>query len=138
MSTKSTKKTQPINPATTTDKSINLEQLIGIQKALKSVVNQNLPARTSYKVSMLIKTLSPHIEEYIEQQKNIATRHGNLNEETGNYDFTPESAKKVEEEIRELLDTVVDVKIPHFKVSDFETAKISPEFFLNMGEFIEE
>lgn len=105
---------------------LSMEKLVQIKPSLQTLLSQDIPVKTSFKLTKWIKTLNPEYESFEENRKKLFEKYGEKNIE-GNVEIKPKNIEIFNKQLRELLDIEVDVKLDKIKLEDLgEKIEISP------------
>ena len=115
---------------------LSMKKLTQIKPSLQKLLSQDIPVKTSFKLTKWIKTLNPEYESFEESRKKLFEKYGTKNIE-GNLEIKPEKAVIFNKEFKELLKIEVDVKLDKIKLEDLgEKIEISPLDLSNLVEIL--
>lgn len=123
---------EQVNESTSEVKEVQLKDVINGLETLQIIINQKLPVFSSFKLSLFLKAVSPMVEAFNVEKDKLIKDFGTptLSEdgkETGHYTFPDaDKAKEFNDKMNELLEVVIDVKIPELKVADLGNIEIEP------------
>jgi hypothetical protein len=96
---------------------VKLGDLVNGENALAEMAQNDVSARLSFTLSLVLKEVGKHLEAKRAAHQKLLEKYGTPREDRpGFYDITPEHRAKFEKEFKELLDTEVTLsgigKIP--------------------------
>lgn len=101
---------------------MKLSQLIDGKSALDNLMKQNLPVGIAFELRTFVKKVNPELLSFSELRnekiKKYGTPTGKFNGPDETYNFTQENAILFNEELKEILESEMDIKVPQIKVSD--------------------
>ena len=123
---------------------VTLEQLINSSDAFKALSQRQLKARPAYSVGKILKAVDAEIQDFNEARMELIKKYGEKNEndelntdEQGNVHIPPEVLDNFNNELRDLLDTSVELNVNKIKIADIEDIDFTPGEMAQMSDFIE-
>jgi hypothetical protein len=134
---------EQVAESTAKDEKLKLRDVVNGLQSLNLLGEQKLPVFTSFKISLFIKSIAPIIETYDKERNKLVTELGipvknKDGKETSNYNFEKEKGEEFTTKINELLDEVIDVKVPAINVKDLGDIKIKPKSLLQLAWMLKE
>lgn len=121
---------------------LSVQRIVDIDSAVSLVMNTNIGGKLSFKLGRLKSRTESVIKIYQKNRDALIKKLGT--EKDGEFSIPADSPKMVKfiQENEDLLETIDEIKIPDFVVSEFidtdtdKEIEISPRFFSLMGEFV--
>lgn len=121
-----------------------VSSLITIKPVLQQLANTSLPARDSFMVLRMLKTIDKEYETIEDTQRKMLEAYGER-DEMGNYIpdgqgglmIKADSAQAFAEEMDQLLKTTVVLEFNPIKIDLLDKLNLTPNQLLKMEEFIE-
>lgn len=124
---------------------MNLSQVNSLNIFIEAIKNQKLSIKTSYKIAKLQKMLEIENEFYHKHFREIILKFSKKDEkgepvvlENGNICILEGKEQECMKEMNELLNTEVDIKLPHFALEEFENVELTSEQIKNALYLFEE
>ena len=136
--------------------SIKLIELINSVESLNYLSELKLPAKTSFVIGKFLKDVTPEIETYNKIRSERVKEYGTVmldeegkevTDDSGNvrYSFKDkgsnelnENGKKFIEEMNEVEEKELDIKIPEINISDLSFNTIEPKYLIKLYWLIKE
>lgn len=119
-----------------TERELTINEIVKINSALGLITDQQLPFKLSFKIGRLKSVVEQIAQLYEEKRVELIKTKYSTDKENPK---VPE--KRVDEFLKE-LDKVGQekdtIKIPELKIEEFEGVKVSPKFFILIGDYITE
>lgn len=119
---------------------IKLSKLQQSVPSLNILANTKLNLKASYDISKRLKVINDELEIFdkarIDKVKELSG--GKLKEDGKSYDIAEEDLKKLNEELKDLLDKEIDINIAPINLADFGNVEIEPAHLLNLDFLITE
>lgn len=103
---------------------LKLSKIREIESCLRELVEQKLPIRIAYRLSIFIDEINVHLKK-IEEMRVILVKKYGANTEDGSIVVPPENFEDFKNDFLELLEEEVEIKFEKIKISDAENALIS-------------
>ena len=105
---------------------------------LQKLLNQDLPASTSFDLMPLAEAIEKEVERYESVRKPVLEKYGEVKEDTNMVEIKEENREEFIEEMNELLEK--EVELPSVKISKeiLADAKLSTIDLLKLKSFISE
>lgn len=101
---------------------MTLGKITNAAKALQKITNMDLPAKSLYRVSMLMTKIEPQLKFYDNEYTKIVKKYCEKDEK--GYKIIPEHREQLEKEINDL--TEIDIgEIEEIKITENETIVMS-------------
>ena len=124
--------------------SIKLEQLVNSTDGLKGLAQKSLRARPALAVAKILKAADAEMTTFNETRLNLIKKYGDKDEngevkqdEKGNVHIPNEVLDDFTKELKELLDTQVEINANKIKMSDVENVEFTPAEMAQLEDFIE-
>ena len=124
--------------------SVKLEELVNATEGLKGLSQKELKARCAYAVGKILKSADAEIQSFNETRMELIKKYGEKDEngelkteENGNVRIPPEQMEAFSRELRELLDTTVEISANKIKMDDIGDVKFTPAEMAQLENFIE-
>lgn len=121
---------------------IKLEELPKMVEALVSLSKRDYKAKTAYRISKISKKIFKEFEIFNEERMKLIKKYGlkdddgELITKDGHYQF--EDKEAFDGEIKELLDTEIQVNIEPLSIEEFGDSELTPSELLGLGKLIKE
>lgn len=123
---------------------ITLEQLINSSDGLKALSEKKLKARCAFAVAKLLKAADEEITRFNETRMELITKYGEKDEqnqlksdEQGNVHIPREVLDDFNSELKELLDTPIEINSNKIKIEDIGDIEFTPNEMSQLDEFID-
>lgn len=123
---------------------IKLEQLVNSTDGLKGLAQKSLRARPALAVAKILKAADAEMTTFNETRLNLIKKYGDKDEngevkqdEKGNVHIPNEALDDFTKELKELLDTQVEINANKIKMSDVENVEFTPAEMAQLEDFIE-
>lgn len=126
---------------------VKISELINGTEALQKLANTSLKAKLAWQVSRMLKTADLEIQIFNDTRLNLIKKYADLDEfgelitdEKGNCKIGAESVDKFQEELNELLDTLIEMNVNKISIDDLNDTNFTPaeinalEAFIDFGE----
>jgi len=111
---------------------IKLQTLLDSQQALAQLNSVDLLGKTAYSVAKNLRIAQREYTSYDETRIKILTRLGTLADGATDFELTPESRVLFSAEIRDVLDSEVDVPILQVPISAFNNTLVKGEILTSL------
>lgn len=124
--------------------SITLDQIVKSVDILKTLSKQDLNARLAYKICKIILAVDEEYNTFQETRMKVVMKYGEKNEDgsiknvDGQVMILPEYVEEAQNELKELLETEINLNINALTIDELENCTISPADMINLMPFIEE
>jgi len=124
--------------------SITLDQIVKSVDILKTLSKQDLNARLAYKICKIILAVDEEYNAFQDTRMKVITKYGEKNEDgtikndNGQVMILPENVEDAQRELKELLETQVNLNVNALTIDELENCTISPADMINLMPFIEE
>lgn len=121
---------------------IKLEELPRMAEALVSLSKRDFKAKTAYRISKISKKVLKEFETFSEQRMKVIKKYGlkddsgELITKDGHYQF--EDREAFEAEVKELLETEIQLNVETLSIEDFGDCELSPSELAGLGNLIKE
>ena len=115
---------------------IELGKLFGMQAALNTLVGMPLEAKTSYRVSRMLKKIISELKDLDAERIKLVNKYGEKDDK-GNTQVKPENIEKFNKDWAALLEMETELDSPKIPFSMIETLKISARDMLALEDIIE-
>jgi len=121
---------------------IKLEELPRMVEALVSLSKRDFKAKTAYRISKITKKILKEFEIFNEQRMKLIEKYGlkddkgKLITKDGHYQF--EDMEAFNAEIKELLETEIQINVETLSIEDFGDCELSPSELAGLGNLIKE
>lgn len=123
---------------------VKLEDLINATDGLKGLSQKQLKARCAYAVGKILKSADAEIQSFNETRMELIKKYGEKDEngelkteENGNVRIPPEGLNDFSKELRELLDTEIEISANKIKMDDLGDVEFTPAEMTQLENFIE-
>lgn len=123
---------------------VKLEDLVNATDGLKGLSQKQLKARCAYAVGKILKSADAEIQSFNETRMELIKKYGEKDEngelkteENGNVRIPPEGLNDFSKELRELLDTEVEISANKIKMDDLGNVEFTPAEMAQLENFIE-
>jgi len=116
---------------------VTLEKLFNSEKALAELLKSKLKAKTSWNVNKLIKVYVDEVKSF-DEIKNKKIEELGEKDKDGKFKLKKENEEKHLSEIKEVLNSEVEVNIPKFKFDDLDGFETTPMNISSLDWIIEE
>lgn len=123
---------------------VKLEDLVNATDGLKGLSQKQLKARCAYAVGKILKSADAEIQSFNETRMELIKKYGEKDEngelkteENGNVRIPPEGLNDFSKELRELLDTEVEISANKIKMDDIGEVEFTPAEMAQLENFIE-
>lgn len=123
---------------------VKLEDLVNATDGLKGLSQKQLKARCAYAVGKILKSADTEIQSFNETRMELIKKYGEKDEngelkteENGNVRIPPEGLNDFSKELRELLDTEVEISANKIKMDDLGEVEFTPAEMAQLENFIE-
>lgn len=123
---------------------VKLEDLINATDGLRGLSQKQLKARCAYAVGKILKSADAEIQSFNETRMELIKKYGEKDEsgelkteENGNVRIPPEGMNEFSRELRELLDTEVEISANKIKMDDIGEVEFTPAEMAQLENFIE-
>ena len=124
--------------------SIKLEQLVNSTDGLKGLAQKSLRARPALAVAKILKAADAEMTTFNETRLNLIKKYGDKDEngevkqdEKGNVHIPNEALDDFTKELKEVLDTPIEINANKIKMSDVENVEFTPAEMAQLEDFIE-
>jgi hypothetical protein len=124
--------------------SVTLEQLINGSDAFKALSQRPLKARTAYAVGKILKLVDTEMQSFNDARMELIRKYGEKDDnnelkadEQGNVHIPSEVLDNFNNELRDLLDTSVELNVNKIRIDDIEDINFTPSEMAQIGDFIE-
>lgn len=114
---------------------LKLGELVQAKDGLVQLSQKELPIKSAYKISRILKAASSELENYEEQRTKLIKKLGK--EEGGNISVPPEKKEEFIKELEGLLEVEVDINAEKIDVKEFGNISISPGVLVKLDPFFE-
>lgn len=123
---------------------VKLEDLVNATDGLKGLSQKQLKARCAYAVGKILKSADAEIQSFNETRMELIKKYGEKDEngelkteENGNVRIPPEGLNDFSKELRELLDTEIEISANKIKMDDIGEVEFTPAEMAQLENFIE-
>ena len=123
---------------------VKLEDLVNATEGLKGLSQKQLKARCAYAVGKILKSADAEIQSFNETRMELIKKYGEKaengelkTEENGNVRIPAEQMEAFSRELRELLDTNVEISANKIKMDDIGEVEFTPAEMAQLENFIE-
>ena len=123
---------------------VRLEDLVNATDGLKGLSQKQLKARCAYAVGKILKSADAEIQSFNETRMELIKKYGEKDEngelkteENGNVRIPPEGLNDFSKELRELLDTEIEISANKIKMDDIGEVEFTPAEMAQLENFIE-
>lgn len=123
---------------------VKLEELVNATEGLKGLSQKQLKARCAYAVGKILKSADAEIQSFNETRMELIKKYGEKDdkgelktEENGNVRIPAEQMEAFSRELRELLDTNVEISANKIKMDDIGEVEFTPAEMAQLENFIE-
>lgn len=124
--------------------SVKLEQLVNSTDALRGLSQKSLKARSAYAVSKILKAADTEMTNFNEARMELIKKYGEKDEngelkqdEKGNVRVEPEFIQSFSDELKDLLDTEVEISANKISIGDLGDVEFTPAEMAQLEDFIE-
>ena len=124
--------------------SVTLEQLINGSDAFKTLSQKPLKARTAYAVGKILKSVDTEMQSFNDARMELIRKYGEKDDnnelktdEQGNVRILPEVLDSFNNELHDLLETLVELNVNKIRIDDIEDINFTPSEMAQIGDFIE-
>lgn len=123
---------------------VKLEELVNATEGLKGLSQKSLKGRCAYTVGKILKSADAEIQSFNETRMELIKKYGEKDEngelkteENGNVRIPAEQIEAFSKELRELLDTNVEISANKIKMDDIGEVEFTPAEMAQLESFIE-
>lgn len=123
---------------------VKLEDLVNATDGLRGLSQKQLKARCAYAVGKILKSADAEIQSFNETRMELIKKYGEKDEngelkteENGNVRIPPEGLNDFSKELRELLDTEIEISANKIKMDDIGEVEFTPAEMAQLENFIE-
>ena len=123
---------------------VKLETLVNSTEGLKGLSQKSLKARTAFAIGKILKAADAEIGSFNEARMELIKKYGDKDEngelkteENGNIRISPDNMISFTTELKELLDTTVEINANKIKMDDIGEVEFTPSEMAQLEEFIE-
>lgn len=123
---------------------VTLETLVNSTEGLKGLSQKQLKARSAYAVGKILKAADAEISSFNETRMELIRKYGEKDEtgelktdENGNVRIEPDDMQNFSNELRELLNTEVEISANKIKLDDIGDVEFTPAEMAQLEDFIE-
>jgi uncharacterized protein YutE (UPF0331/DUF86 family) len=102
---------------------MRLGELKNIETVIVKLMSAELPIRLAFKFGVVVEQINDNLRRLEEFRVNLVKKYGKTDNK-GNLQVLPENMDKFTDELKELLDTEVDIKIVKIPIEVFEKGDI--------------
>lgn len=124
---------------------IKLGELKNIVDSFNILLDKELPIKTSYRLSKLIKPIFVEYQTFEESRIKIITKYGEKDKnnelimsENGSVNIDKNKIIEFNKELAELCDLEIEISFDKFKLSDFSDINIAPKILVVLQIFFED
>ena len=123
---------------------ITLEQLLNSSDGLKALSEKKLKAHCAFAVGRVLKSIDGEMETFNNARMELIKKYGEKDEnnelitdEKGNVHIPADAIDQFNEELKELLDTKIEINTSKIKLEDIGDIEFTPREVTQLEEFIE-
>ena len=123
---------------------ITLEQLINSADGLKALSEKKLKARCAFAVGRLLKAVDGEMETFNNARMELIKKYGEkdendelISDDKGNVHIPTIAIDQFNNELKELLDTPIEINTNKIKLEDVEDIEFTPIEIAQLEDFIE-
>jgi len=117
---------------------IKLGELLNSREPMAKLLGKELPVKTAYKLSKLVKEVNNEFKNFEEQRQNLVKKHGKEDENSKSFTVPKEKVEEFQNEINDLLKVEVEINQNPISVNDLASIQASPVDLAAMEKFIVE
>jgi len=121
---------------------VKLNALINAKEGFEVLLDLDLPIKTSYRVTKIVKIVNEEFQIYEEKRSSLVKKYGGEVEEEVNgniekiFKVLPENMSSFIEDHNELVSVDVSLDFEPLKLSDLGDVKVKPKYLYMLGDFI--
>jgi len=106
---------------------LKLSVLFDSVGALQLLSQKELPGRVAFVVARNTKNIAPVVDDFLKSRAAVLEKHGTLNEDKTRYDWlSDEHQNEGEAEMKQLLETEVEVNVTQIEVAALDSIQMPP------------
>lgn len=116
---------------------LTVSKILQIKSALKELENKELPSKLSYWLGRLEDKITPILDRYSKEHNRLIMEKYGVKDEFGVFSVPSDKLEEFVKEITEIQSQQEDITIT-IKLELFDEVKISKEFFIALGDIVQE
>jgi len=116
---------------------MKIEKVVKIAEAIKSIENEKLDFKISYRLGRISDKCESIIKQYQKQEMAMREEYGKKHEQALEED-KPKIQSEFNDKFVELLNIEEEIEIPKFQLKDFENKNLPLKFFSAFNEYIDD
>lgn len=116
---------------------IKVKDIVLARTVLEELSERNLPARTSFKIALLVKKVLPILQTFEEQRNNIIVKLGQKSED-GTYVVPPERMPEANKYLGDIGEEIVEIDFTPIDISLLGDIEIKPAHLLLLDPFLDQ
>ena len=105
---------------------LTLGNLLNAREPMAKLLGKELPVKTAYKLSKLVKSINDEFKNFEEQRQNLVKKHGKEDETTKNFTVPKEKIQSFQDDIGELLKIEVEINKDPIRITELANIQASP------------
>jgi hypothetical protein len=117
---------------------IRLIEIKMIESSINKLMETNLPVKTAYRLSKLLKDVSSELQTLEENRVRLVRKYADVKEDTPEQEVKvpKDKVEPFQNEFNELLQTEVEIKFDPVSISDLEEVRLTPIDILRLENII--
>ena len=123
---------------------VTLNDILNNIEIFKTISEKILPIKTAYKIARLLRELNHESTLFDESRHKIIEKYaertetGEIKMDDNNVSIQPNLIQQCNQELIDLLNTVLEINANKISLNDLEDIELSPSQILSLEPFIEE
>lgn len=120
-----------------TENRLEVRELLEAKTALQKLLNSDLPVRTSFKLSRLVRKINEELTDFETKKIELIKKYGKENDKKG-IEVTEENKEKFFNDMTEVLKVKIRFDVEPIALISLEGAKLSAVDMVVLEKFIKE
>lgn len=123
---------------------LTIGDLVNSTEALQKLADKQLKAKLAWQVARLLKMIDAELQSFNDTRMNLVKKYGEKDEtgslitdDKGNCKILPDLVNEFSKELKELVDTEIELNSNKLKIEDLENLNFSPAEMNTLEAFID-
>ena len=123
---------------------LTIGDLVNSTEALQKLADKQLKAKLAWQVARLLKMIDAELQSFNDTRMNLVKKYGEKDEtgslitdDKGNCKILPDLVNEFSKELKELVDTEIELNSNKLKIEDLENLDFSPAEMNTLEAFID-
>lgn len=125
---------------------LQIKAALTMLDTLEKIKTKQMPIQISYRIARLIPILEKEKQVYFETLRNLIEKYGmrdendnlKISEDGNSIPIIPEFKEQCYSEMTELEETMIEIDLPLFSISEFNDVDLSIEDIINLNPILSE